>query len=174
MAQIGDLIYGLRVVKDYNGRSYEEETKFSGFEGFVVWNTWDTGAIQVLYTWKQNGKIMSKEIGYIDDRQFKDKWTGKQLAEFIKLEVSKMNVVTRDEHGITSEEVKEWLLGSGIIGTSNVATRQHVSRKTFNALVEEIKRYVNEQINIAVQSLNTLHLPIAVDETIASIIQLRE
>lgn len=39
MAKIGDLLYGMRIVKTYNGQFYEERPLFNGFEGIVEWLT---------------------------------------------------------------------------------------------------------------------------------------
>ena len=36
MAKIGDLLYGMRIVKTYNGQFYEERPLFNGFEGIFI------------------------------------------------------------------------------------------------------------------------------------------
>lgn len=164
MVKIGDLLYDMRIVKNYNGQIYEERPLFNGFEGIVVWNTWDTGEWEVLRTWREKGEYQTEEIGYIDDgKVIGTVCKGEDVAKFIKEEINKIcnNKVNEQKVGIELSRV-------GIIGTRDLP---------FNKIVGGLTQYINEQIDIALQrtkdQLNNF-IPIAIDETIASIIQIHD
>lgn len=177
MAKIGDLLYGMRIVKTYNGQLYEERPLFNGFEGIVVWNTWDTGEWQVLRTWTEKGEYRTEEIGYIDDdsKIMEPDCKGEEIAEFIKEKVSKIcNKNPQIAYKIKEQQVSNELLSAGIIGTRDVPAIHHISKKLFNKIVEWLTQYINQQIDKAMQPIKDQYssiLPIAIDETMANIIQ---
>lgn len=177
MAKIGDLLYGMRIVKTYNGQLYEERPLFNGFEGIVVWNTWDTGEWQVLRTWREKGEYRTEEIGYIDDdsKIMEPDCKGEEIAEFIKEKVSKIcNKNPQIAYKIKEQQVSDELLSAGIIGTRDVPAIHHISKKLFNKIVEWLTQYINQQIDKAMQPIKDQYnsiLPIAIDETMANIIQ---
>lgn len=84
MAKVGETLHGFRVVETYDGNIMTKGPLFSGFEGIIVWNTWDTGEWQVLEGKKKDGEYTTREIGLIDDEEIQGNWTGEQIAEFIK------------------------------------------------------------------------------------------
>lgn len=176
MAKIGDLLYGMRIVKTYNGQFYEERPLFNGFEGIVVCNTWDTGDWQVLRTWRENGEYRTKEIGYIDDdsKIMNPDCRGEEIAKFIKEEVCKICNQNLQIVYTIKEQVRNELLSAGIIGTRDVPAIHHISKKLLNKIIEWLTQYINQQIDKAIQPIKEQYnniLPIAIDETMANIIQ---
>lgn len=174
MVKIGDVLHGMRIVKSYNGHDYEEPPLFNGFEGYVVWITWDTSDWQVLKTWTENGEFRTKEIGIIDDNLISLDWNDKQVADFIKAEVCK--IIKNDMYyEVSVQEVKEQLVNWKIIAPRNEVAIQHVTKKVFNNFVSKITEYINKQINIsnsiAVEKMLGI---IAIDDIIAKIIQNHE
>lgn len=86
----GDMIYGMRVVKTYDESSHTEETKFNGFEGIVVYDTWTTGEwIIVLGRKDKKGIYHTRRIGIIEN--ISNNCTGKEVAEYIKDQINRIS-----------------------------------------------------------------------------------
>lgn len=92
MVKVGDDLYGMRIVKDYDGQLNEERPLFSGFEGVVVWNTWDTSEWQILLTWCEDGEHCSEEMGLIDYHKIDDAKSGEEIANIIKEEIKAKSI----------------------------------------------------------------------------------
>jgi len=177
--KIGETLYDMRVVKTYNGQTYEEKPLFNGFEGIVVCNTWDVGDWQVLKTWRENAEFITKEIGIIDDMLIQPEWSGKEVADFIKDQVSKIlneeDYKVISKHEVTSQEVRKKLLDIGIVAPRNVQAHNHISRNNFQVLTDKIAEYVNAEIRKSIEQLNqSYHYGIAIDEIIATRIKIHE
>ena len=169
MLEVGENLYGMRIVKTYHGLGYEETPHFNGFEGVVVWSTWDTGDWQVLQCWMENGEYRTKEIGVLEYDGLNSDKTGEEIANLIKEQIKQIyTVINREEHKVTNEQVRQALLDSETVAPRNEPAIQNISKKGFNALVKWTTKYVNEHISL------DIHPSIAIDETIAMVIQTRD
>lgn len=168
MVKVGDMLYGMRVVESYNGHNHESKPLFNGFEGYVVWDTWDTGDLQVLKTWTENGKFITQELGIIDDNLISDEWNDKQVADFIKTEVTKMKSNEQDYYQVTLDATRKQFLKWDILSPTSKKASKRISFKVYNQLTEEITAYVNEQIDEAIKQTQDI---IAIDEVVAQMIQ---
>lgn len=175
MITVGDMLFDMRIVRTYNGKEYEPKPLFSGFEGLVIWNTWDTSDWMVLKTWFENGKYITKELGIIDNNKILPDWNGEDIANFIKNEALKILIFSSiPVPKITAEHVKEQLLTTRIIGPKNKNPKQSISKKNFQKLIEMLTNYINDEILSAIISTQQLNYPIAVDEIIAQYIKIRQ
>lgn len=176
MVKIGDLLYDMRIVKTYSGQCYEKGLQFNGFEGFVVWITWDTGEWEILRAWREKGEYKTEEIGYIDDSKvIGTDCKGEDVAKFIKSEVNK--ICSKNNYIINEKQVKNELLHAGIIGTKDVPAIHNISKRLFDKVVKWLTEYINKQIDVAIQPIREQYnnfIPIAIDETIANIIQMHD
>lgn len=175
MVKVGETLYDMRVVKTYHGQDYEERPLFNGFEGIVVWSTWDTGDWQVLQCRMEDGKYQKEEIGYIEYDGLNSDKTGEEIANLIKEQVKQFCAKRNktEEYKVTVEQVRQALLTSNTVAPRNVSSPQHIPKKSFDELVKWTTDYVNEQI-AKVQIQSKVQPSIAIDETIAQIIQIRD
>ena len=90
MANVGDIMYGMRVVKAYSGMMHEEQPPFNGFEGIIIWKTWDKDEWKVIQTRNEDGKYSTKEIGLLDDDKLLKLPNGEQVVNVIKEKIEEI------------------------------------------------------------------------------------
>ena len=154
MKRVGEMIYNMRIVKTYRARGIEDKP-FNWFVGIIVWCTWDTGDWQVIRTWLEDGKYMTKELGIIDDSHIPDCYNSRQLASFIKKNV--IHLMKVDECLVSSSEIQKCLMEAGVIESTKTS--------------KIITRYINKKVKkLMYENLDSM---LAVDDIIATIIENR-
>ena len=168
-----ETLYNLRVVTAYHGQSFEPQPIFDGFQGFVIASTWGTSDWVVFRTWYENDIYRTEELGIIQNEKISLDWPATQVVEFIRQEALKM-IRRRYLRKVTLDQIDELLLNSAIVTPRNVPGQQHISKKSYIALKKLLKGYINEQIKLVIKPFLENDGILAIDQTIAKMIQLHE